>query len=190
LDGPRFKFAFRVVVKAWDTKWMYVVCKFVTKNSRATKTPSSSTFFINDTSPGISTAPTPLCGTPKLDSVDAKLNKIPYDTEVEQGYTLHTISISEMCFKMGRITVPPAVVYATNGLASSPSSTQTYQKVREMLGSRDGLGKLREVYKGGWKEPEWKELIDEAFASVDGIVKERAAVLSSVKRSLEETRAM
>uniref|UniRef100_A0A0W0GAJ1 Uncharacterized protein n=1 Tax=Moniliophthora roreri TaxID=221103 RepID=A0A0W0GAJ1_MONRR len=195
------RYEVRVAIRAWDTKWMYIICKFVTKNSNkssrkpthTTATPSSSAAFINDTSPGLSTAPTPLPATsanpnPNLDSVDAKLNKLP--SEVEEGYTLHTISISEMCFKIGRITVPPAVVFATNGLASSPSSTQTYQKVKEMLGNRGGLRKLRELYKGGWKEPEWKGLIDGAFASVDGLVKERAAVLSGVKRGLEGAKVM
>jgi hypothetical protein len=37
------------------------------------------------------------------------------------GATLHCVAVSVMCFKMGRITVPPAIVLATEGLTRSPT---------------------------------------------------------------------
>jgi hypothetical protein len=180
---------------------MYVVCKFVTKNKKTStkKTAPSppSTSFINDTSPGMSIAPTPLPNpnpnstSANLASVDAKLSSV--DKEVEEGYTLHTVSISQLCFKVGRITVPPAVVFATNGMTSqAPSSAstlpKTYEKVREILSKRDGLKKLREVYKGGWRESPWVELVEEAFRDIEEQRKERTNVLSGAKSALEGAR--
>jgi hypothetical protein len=39
------------------------------------------------------------------------------------GATLHCVSISQLCFKHGRITVPPAIVLAGNGYCAYPTSS-------------------------------------------------------------------
>lgn len=66
-----------------------------------------------------------------LSGVDL-LSLVP--TEEPDGATLHCVSVSELCFKIGRITVPPAVVLGLEGFhrlpttpttASSPASSST-----------------------------------------------------------------
>lgn len=91
------------------------------------------------------------------------------DTEV-----LHTVCVSRVCFKLGRITVPPAVVMATNGMsvhpwevygagvgtesqmrysATNPPPTWTTNS-QELFSKASGGSpkKLREFYKGQWRE--------------------------------------
>ena len=48
--------------------------------------------------------------------------------EEPDGATLHCVSVSELCFKIGRITVPPALVFAMEGFSrrpDAPSSSST-----------------------------------------------------------------
>ncbi|KAJ3997656.1 hypothetical protein F5050DRAFT_1750545 [Lentinula boryana] len=94
---------------------------------------------------------------------------------VEDGYTLHTVCVSRVCFKLGRITVPPAVLMATNGVSVHPwelsnqevvaanSSAQRYSPSNppptwtsesQALFSKSKGGsprKLRDFYKGEWR---------------------------------------
>ncbi|KAF7795846.1 hypothetical protein EIP86_007013 [Pleurotus ostreatoroseus] len=44
-------------------------------------------------------------------------------TEEPDGATLHCVSVSELCFKIGRITVPPAVVLGVEGFHRRPDPT-------------------------------------------------------------------
>lgn len=39
----------------------------------------------------------------------------------EDGATLHCVAVCELCFKVGRITVPPAIVLAAEGFSVPPS---------------------------------------------------------------------
>ncbi|KAJ4490727.1 hypothetical protein J3R30DRAFT_3424595 [Lentinula aciculospora] len=93
---------------------------------------------------------------------------------VEDGYILHTVCVSRVCFKLGRLTVPPAVLMATNGVSVHPweisnsesasSSTQRYSPSKppptwtsesQALFSKSKGGsprKLRDFYKGYWRE--------------------------------------
>lgn len=57
-----------------------------------------------------------------LSGVDL-LSLVP--TEEPDGATLHCVSVSELCFKIGRITVPPAVVLGLEGFHRLPTSPPT-----------------------------------------------------------------
>ncbi|KAJ6534563.1 hypothetical protein B0H10DRAFT_2171099 [Mycena sp. CBHHK59/15] len=46
--------------------------------------------------------------------------------EEEDGAILHTISVSQCCFKQGRITRPPAIVLASNGFYAPPPSSPSF----------------------------------------------------------------
>lgn len=100
--------------------------------------------------------------------------------EEPDGATLHTITISQMCFKMGRITVPPAVVFAANGLSvplesesnldldltSLDAFNNSYKKyshfnppphwdnVNKIASKLHGgsIKKLQTFFRGGWRD--------------------------------------
>ncbi|KAF5380747.1 hypothetical protein D9757_007140 [Collybiopsis confluens] len=112
------KYQIRLSIAAWDEKWAsilpfavdwfrvadheqcYLVARFVTKSDnkhQASHVKSGSPrILLNDNS-------LPLA--------------LLHDLE---GLTLRTIAVSRICFKIGRITVPPAVVFATNGMSVGP----------------------------------------------------------------------
>jgi len=46
--------------------------------------------------------------------------------EQDDDWTLDAVSVSLGCFKIGRITVPPAVMLPYNGLSSSSSNSRNY----------------------------------------------------------------
>ncbi|KAF9064025.1 hypothetical protein BDP27DRAFT_1231108 [Rhodocollybia butyracea] len=137
----------------------------------------------------------------------------------EEGLILHTVCVSRVCFKLGRITVPPAVLLATNGVSVHPwelsgsdtgtseegySSTNppaTWTAESQPLFSK-ALGgstrKLKEFYKGQWREvqaagddaiPWWERAL-----GVGGIVdekrKERLAVCSKLVGGMDGVREL
>lgn len=51
--------------------------------------------------------------------------------EEEDGATLHCISVCELCFKVGRITVPPAIVLALEGFSNPPPSSSSSDPLKE-----------------------------------------------------------
>jgi hypothetical protein len=116
----------------------------------------------------VHTPGTPLAAdTPPLEfsshsTIDKGIKKLAEglaQTEQDDGWTLHAISVSLGCFKIGRITVPPAVMLPYNGLSSSGGYSRTnppphWNHVQSLLaGSRGGsVNKMQEFMKGGWRD--------------------------------------
>ncbi|KDQ23283.1 hypothetical protein PLEOSDRAFT_1048928 [Pleurotus ostreatus PC15] len=132
----------RVRIGAWDDKWMYVICRFVTKPKSKSKKhavmppaapATTGDGFISahalhtpayDSDLNTSVSPTPIPSStvhppPSASTLDKLLHSQQH-TEEPDGAVLHTVSISQICFKHGRITVPPALVLAINGFSASP----------------------------------------------------------------------
>jgi hypothetical protein len=88
------------------------------------------------------------------------------------GAILHTIAVSQLCFKFGRITIPPSVAFAVNGLTGLDSSSNPpphWDKVRELAAKEAGGSrkKMAEFLKGGWRNvPEGERWWEQAFADV------------------------
>ncbi|GLB45721.1 putative thioesterase-like superfamily protein [Lyophyllum shimeji] len=118
------------------------------------------------------------------------------------GAVLHTISISQCCFKIGRITVPPALVFAVNGFstppppASSPSVASVatgyshadpppHWQAAKTLRSKPLGGswrKLKELLEGGWKDvPEGERWWETALG---GVTEEKRRERLEVVRAL------
>lgn len=87
---------------------------------------------INTPAQGLSSAPSSvdLAG---LSSADEKANLSAVSAELmkgldvldeEDGAVVNTIAISQVCFKIGRITIPPAVVMAMNGASGLSTSSR------------------------------------------------------------------
>lgn len=118
-----------------------------------------------------------------LEAVAAEL--IP-GYEEDPSVIVHTISVHQTCFKIGRITVPPAVVLACNGFTVPPppssDSTASYslsrppphwENVQNLMAKSKGgsIKKLRQLMQHGWKEAPAGERFWET--ALGGIVEER-----------------
>ncbi|KAF8060216.1 hypothetical protein FPV67DRAFT_1513845 [Lyophyllum atratum] len=214
----------RLTVGTWDHKWLYVIAKFVSKPSKKSKkpqhaaieqsTPSSdenTALFnaslrtpadeISSTTTPLSISETPTdteadAATPDADTAKAlKAVAASLASEAEpDGAILHTISVSQCCFKIGRITVPPALVLAINGFSVpgtdvaapySPSNPPPHWPQAKKVMSKPAGGnikKLQTLLRGGWREvPEKERWWD---AAMGGAVEERR------KKGLEVVRAL
>ncbi|KAG5646225.1 hypothetical protein DXG03_004051 [Asterophora parasitica] len=181
----------RLTIGPWDQKWIYVIAKFVTKpksKSKKSDKPSEQPASVASSSDNenslfnaslrtpadiISTtgSPIPPSETPtsiqqadtsrSLKAVAASLAAEPE----ADGATLHTIVVSQCCFKMGRITVPPALVLAINGFSvpSTNASAAPYSRTNPpphwarakavMSRPRGGSTRaLQNLLKGGWRD--------------------------------------
>ncbi|KAJ4473015.1 hypothetical protein J3R30DRAFT_3296605 [Lentinula aciculospora] len=190
------KYEVRVTLQAWDEKWIYIVCRFVSKHKSKRSTSVTAKKNDTETSPsffhapvssgGVSMSSTPLNSPTPVPPTDMdKLASKLLATEEPDGATLHTITVSQMCFKMGRITVPPAVIFAINGLCvpSTPTLDSTFDtlapetyspanppphwdKVKSIASRLHGgsIGKLQSFLRGGWKDvPEGERWWEQAM---------------------------
>ncbi|KIK62204.1 hypothetical protein GYMLUDRAFT_164977 [Collybiopsis luxurians FD-317 M1] len=109
------RYKLHLSIGAWDEKWMYVVGCFMTKSKPSLKTKPLT--LLTGTTPQALTFPagtsTAMTGTPSLSAFGNM-------DVVNRHVTLHMICISCICFKLGRITIPPAVLMATNRISIHP----------------------------------------------------------------------
>ncbi|TFK24182.1 hypothetical protein FA15DRAFT_669828 [Coprinopsis marcescibilis] len=115
----------------------------------------------------------------------AQAEVLEQEKDEPDGYQVHTVAISRICFKVGRITVPPTVVLALHGMSSEtvPGAEEPphWDKVRDTfarLTMKDGkmpstgtfsdAQALAKFLKGGWKDVTDDKLKwwDRAFDSV------------------------
>ncbi|KAJ3974585.1 hypothetical protein EV361DRAFT_893864 [Lentinula raphanica] len=193
------KYEVRAGIGAWDEKWFYVVARFVTIKKGSTSKPDEST-----------TAPvTPLTNSER-ESVAQLVNSSQED---EEGVTLHTVAVARCCYKLGRITVPPSVLMATNGVCvyphevtnamgelisgtvedkhsrysvENPPFTWTNHARELALNPR----KLREFYKGAWrKDPtRWWDSAMGASGSMDGKLRKRLEICRNLFEGMDGVR--
>jgi len=81
-------------------------------------------------------------------------NEVPitYDNvksvPIPEGATLHAMSVSQYCYKYGRVTVPPRVALILSGFGTPEKAEERWHK---LLAIRDNRQKMRDLMKGGWK---------------------------------------
>ncbi|KAF9061737.1 hypothetical protein BDP27DRAFT_1428657 [Rhodocollybia butyracea] len=214
------RYEIRITLEAWDDKWIYIVCRFVSKPKRSTKSKnlakkdidtsssSSASFFhapINSSGVSMSSTPALPTDAPAPPTDMAKLTAALLASEEPDGATLHTVTVSQMCFKMGRITVPPAIVFAANGLGAppAPSALDTYSATNppphwsqvQAISSRTHGGsikKLRDFFRGGWKDvPEGERWWEEAMSGGVEVRRRRnLETLELLRRGMEGARGM
>ncbi|PCH42824.1 hypothetical protein WOLCODRAFT_138078 [Wolfiporia cocos MD-104 SS10] len=133
--------------------------------------------------------------------------RAPAPAHVEpDGATLHCVAVSKLCFKIGRITVPPALVLASEGLCAGPgvyggdarkafshaAPPPFWHHVERLRGDGVDLRALRAFFAGGWRavppEERWWE------EALGGELEERRAAgmeaLGALKRSMEGVQRM
>ncbi|KAF8183212.1 hypothetical protein K438DRAFT_1599940 [Mycena galopus ATCC 62051] len=222
----------RVSIGAWDSKWIWYICRFVkppSKNAKSGKTKTQNqengiasglaiasgvaaaagqgkeTFIPALTTPAtpldVSGSGTPLNGasgganangtTP--DAVSRALLERAVRTTEPDGALLYTVSVSQLCYKQGRITIPPAIVLAANGFYAAPESAFTTSTSTTSTSSTDkkkipvhpphwpavrtvtqSMRVLAKFYAGGWRDvPEGERWWEDAFAACEDERKRR-----------------
>jgi hypothetical protein len=71
--------------------------------------------------------------------------------------TLHAVAVSQYCFKLGRVTVPPRVAFIASGFGD-PARWERLMTIRRQPG---GAKEIRKLMQGGWKDREtWGDFWD------------------------------
>jgi hypothetical protein len=133
--------------------------------------------------------------TPQINSappmdIMAKLAKaLPPEPD---GATLHCIAVSVICFKVNRITVPPALVLATSGFVAgdAPKPPQApYWDTVQKLTHGDARKPYLDFLKGGWRNvPVEGRWWDKALEGAEVLRKERLEVFCHLRSGLEYAR--
>jgi len=206
----------RTSVAAWDQKWLYIISKCVRKSDGKKKCPAishsprngevSSTSIMAISTPGpdpISLTVTPLQTTPATSSPSLPdENTIKAITagligEEPDGATLHTIVISQTCFKIGRITVPPGIVFAANGFTGVPGHSlanphSEWSDAKRMMSPRFGGSpkKLQTFLAGGWKDvPESDRWWDKSLGErIEAQRVKNISMIEGLRKGLEKAR--
>ena len=117
--------------------------------------------------------------------------------EEPDGATLNCVAVSEVCFKLGRITVPPSIALALNGI-SQPSPGIPYShknppphwnKVTELTSDPKAI---RAFLSGGWREvPAAECWWEHALAGpVEATRKANLELVDGLRRSMEGAKAL
>ena len=128
------------------------------------------------------------------------------------GAILHCVAVSQICFKQGRITVPPAVVLASEGFTKPYGDTDTdnvdsagarsyshtnpppnwikSQSVR--VPPHGSMDNFRAFYRGKWREvPEGERWWEDALGgSIEAKRQANLEILESLKLGLERVRTL
>lgn len=80
-----------------------------------------------------------------LEETKTLLGAIP----IPEGATLHAVAVSQYCFKLGRITVPPRVALTVAGFGDA----SRWERLTQIRNSPDGEKKLKALLRGGWRDP-------------------------------------
>ncbi|KAF8604533.1 hypothetical protein BDV93DRAFT_605846 [Ceratobasidium sp. AG-I] len=153
----------RMSVGGWEhNKWAYLVAKFVTlptsKKSSKTSKPVAET-----------------------SSVPVKLSLRTHD---DDGALIHCIAVSTMCFKHGRVTVPPKIALAVAGFSLTKAGSKKNWERASGIRAREA-GAMGEYLRGGWKEDErWWE----PSAEVDAERAKRVEVFSALMKGMDGLR--
>ncbi|KAJ7692548.1 hypothetical protein B0H17DRAFT_982075, partial [Mycena rosella] len=184
----------RASVGAWDDKWIWVISRFVKPPSKRSKFKASSAPVSNTDSNSASASTAlpdiftgiangnasengPKTGAPPSATAQALLARAAQTPEAD-GALVYTVTVAQLCYKLGRRTVPPAVIMAANGFSAplsasaaldipdTPSSSLDTPSpslgtaVRtppahwaETRALRASIPALTAFYAGGWREP-------------------------------------
>lgn len=209
------RYEVRLRIASWDSKWIYIIARYVTppqnsKKGRAGKNTKPTL----DESAHTGGAPYPVLHTPSelLDS-DSKSGvstpttaprSTPRTVHVEpDGATLNCVIVNALCFKIGRITIPPALVLAADGFAAPPAGANArayssenpppaMEQVRKLYGDDPtDMRKLQAFYSGGWRGvSEGDRWWDQALEGLEERRKAGIEVVGSLRQGMEDVRSL
>ncbi|KAJ7054195.1 hypothetical protein C8F01DRAFT_1064085 [Mycena amicta] len=174
------RYEVRAHIATWDQKWFYTVFRFVRPVSAKAKAGKR---VEKDPSPIASTPLIPVNGAsqPKPEEVMKALAARAANEPEPDGALLYTVVVNQFCYKVGRITVPPALVLAGNGFYVPPDADSApsakgpppphWEKVRKLNAS---MPALRKFFAGGWRDvPAGERWWEDAFIRAEDIRKAR-----------------
>ena len=119
--------------------------------------------------------------------------------EEPDGATLYTIVISRNCFKIGRITVPPGIVFAANGFTGVSGHSlanphpEWSEAERTMSGHLGGSAKkLKKFLTGGWRDiPESERWWDRSLGErIEAQRVKNISMIEGLRNGLEKAREL
>ncbi|KAJ7200276.1 hypothetical protein C8J57DRAFT_1103641 [Mycena rebaudengoi] len=179
----------RISIGAWDGKWIWYVARFVKppsqKNQNQSPPPkpkgrskTASRAESETMIPSLTTPTTPPGRDEWWDDAPNSNRKLSTAVTAHRtrgrkpdGAVLYSARLSQLCYKQGRITVPPALILASNGFYASPDASTAvttfnvngrsgdnksppafpphWPAVREVTQSMRGMAKF---FAGGWRD--------------------------------------
>ena len=215
------RYEVRLRIASWDNKWFYIIARYVTPPSKRSKKHSATkalranddTNAARDENSHTGGAPYPVLHTPSdlLDDMKSGVSTptaaprpVPRTVHVEpDGATLNCVIVNALCFKIGRITIPPALVLAAEGFAAPPVGAEArayspenpppaMEEVRKLYGEEPtDLCKLQKFYAGGWRAvPEGERWWEQALAGLEERRKAGLEVVGSLRQGMEDVRSL
>ncbi|KAF8604536.1 hypothetical protein BDV93DRAFT_507482 [Ceratobasidium sp. AG-I] len=133
------------------------------------------------TLPASKKAPKSLEPAPEISSAPAKLSLKTHDTD---GALIHCIAVPMMCFKHGRVTVPPKIALAVSGFSLSEAGSKKNWELANAIRAR-GTGAMNGYLRGGWKQGEkWWE----PSAEVESERARRVDILGKLMKGMDGLR--
>ncbi|KAI0696176.1 hypothetical protein BC835DRAFT_886995 [Cytidiella melzeri] len=225
---PMFaSFEMRMNLVCWDNKWLYLVVRFVTPKKKSKSDDKTRAVPDGDSTPekpipsgdsahfptlhtpaqpsdlnsgSASGSATPLPQGPSSSNPAERVAQM-FPSEEPDGATVHCISVSVQCFKIGRMTIPPGLVFTCEGFVGSPTdpsgvpySLQNpplhFVKAQELQRpdlSKGHLKTFQQFLKGGWKDvPEGERWFEGALGpSVDERRKRNLEAIEGVSAGMQ-----
>jgi len=139
--------------------------------------------------------------TSTFDGTRSALNAVAAGLAGEEpdGAIVHTIAVGQLCFKIGRITVPPGLVLAINGFTGAEGHSldaphpQWVEAKKVMSRHMGGSSKkLRALLTGGWKDvPEKERWWEKALGpDIEAQRVRNLASISGLKSGMENARVL
>lgn len=125
-------------------------------------------------------------------------------TNEPDGAVLHCVAISYICFKHGRITVPPGVILPCEGFSNLPSTPSDapfsptnppahWKKAQALRVAPSGsMSAFAKFLKGGWRDvPESERWWEDALAGpVEEQRKANLQIFDHIRKGMEATRSI
>ena len=192
---------------------VYIVMKFVCKSDkkhRSAMRPANVVAQVSAVgtgeSAGTSVVGSPSSKTPLSSNMQQTGTEVSLDAVAAQlagrepdGAILHTLHVSQLCFKIGRITVPPSLVLGANGFTGLPGCSTAnphaeWQEAKKAMSKPLGGSpqKMRELMIGGWKNvPESERWWDQALGpEVEEQRVKNLALIEKLRKGLEHARVL
>lgn len=183
------RYEVRVSILTWDSKWAFMVGRFVTKRKSRSgsrvkgayaEIPGWEALKINskELSPEDKSALAKSIAAGYTSPIEALklLAASGRFEDQDDDAIIHCIALSQVCFKIGRVTIPPALVFASDGMTTATSLPPSPSHVRSSLATNvpphwDHVRKLRldkegfvKLLTGGWRGiPEGERWWEDAF---------------------------
>lgn len=119
--------------------------------------------------------------------------------EEPDGAVLHTVVISQICYKVGRITVPPSLVLGINGFTGVDGFTREsphpqWEAAKKIMSKPYGGSprKLKAFLEGGWREiPQGERWWEQALGdAVEAQRVKNLGLIEGLRSGLENARTL